>query len=151
MCRVGGDMGRTRWIWFFGSVATLGFSGYLIAQQDQLPVEHPDCTFFGPERERFVSDAMERLGGRSKTRRLSTLTDQVMRAMAVIPGGSQTYTYDRAHTAGSLDSYIFADFKKHGITPAPASTDWEFVRRVTLDLTGRIPTPDRALSFVADG
>ncbi|HEY2013272.1 MAG TPA: DUF1553 domain-containing protein, partial [Bryobacteraceae bacterium] len=29
-------------------------------------------------------------------------------------------------------------------------TDWEFIRRVTLDLTGRIPAPDRVLSFVAD-
>ena len=34
--------------------------------------------------------------------------------------------------------------------PAPKTTDWEFIRRVTLDLTGRIPTPDRVLSFVAD-
>src|SRR4051812_3529639 len=144
-------MARPRWIWFLTSVSALAFSGYLIAQQDQLPVEHPDCTFFGPQRERFVTDAMQRLGGRNKTRGLSGITDQVMRAMAVIPGGSQTYTYDQAHTAGSLDSYIFADFKKNGITPAPTTTDWEFVRRVTLDLTGRIPTPERVITFVADG
>ena len=30
------------------------------------------------------------------------------------------------------------------------TTDWEFIRRVTLDLTGRIPDPARVLSFVAD-
>ena len=71
--------------------------------------------------------------------------------MAVVPGGSQTYTFDQAHAAGTLDSYILADFQKNGITPAPKTTDWEFIRRVTLDLTGRIPTPDRVLAFVADG
>ncbi len=51
---------------------------------------------------------------------------------------------------GPIDSYIFADFQAKGITPAAKTTDWEFIRRVTLDLTGRIPTPDRVLSFVAD-
>ena len=56
------------------------------------------------------------LGARPRTRGLSSLTDQVMRAMAVVPGGSQTYTYDQDHATGSLDSYIFGDFKKNGIT-----------------------------------
>jgi hypothetical protein len=143
-------MARHRSIWLLTSLSAFALCGYLVAQQDQLTVEHPDCTFFGPQRERFVTEALERLGGRSKTRRLSSVTDQVVRAMAVIPGGSETYTYGREHAAGSLDSYIFADLKKHGITPAPATTDWEFVRRVTLDLTGRIPTPDRVVTFVAD-
>ena len=45
---------------------------------------------------------------------------------------------------------VFADFQAHCITPAPRTTDWEFIRRVTLDLTGRIPTSDRVLTFVAD-
>src|SRR5581483_6330477 len=92
----------------------------------------------------------EKLGGHARTRTLSTTTENVARALAVIPGGSQTYTFDKAHTTGTLDSYIWADFQKHGITPAPRTTDWEFVRRVTLDLTGRIPSPDKVLTFVAD-
>ena len=36
------------------------------------------------------------------------------------------------------------------VAPAPATTDYEFIRRVTLDLTGRIPTPAKVLNFVAD-
>ena len=40
--------------------------------------------------------------------------------------------------------------RRNGITPGAQHHDWEFVRRVTLDLTGRIPTPDRVLTFVAD-
>ena len=70
--------------------------------------------------------------------------------LGYVPGGSRTYTFDQQHAAGSIDSYIFADFQKNSITPAPRTTDWEFIRRVTLDLTGRIPTPDRVLTFVAD-
>ena len=37
-----------------------------------------------------------------------------------------------------------------GVQPADLTTDWEFIRRVTLDLTGRIPTSARVLAFVAD-
>lgn len=137
-------MARYFKVWVFSAFAVFAFA------QDQLPVEHPECTFFGPQRERYVTDALERLGHRQRTRALSTTTENVARSLAVIPGGSQTYTFDQQHKTGTLDSYIWADFQKNGITPAPKTTDWEFVRRVTLDLTGRIPTPDRVLSFVAD-
>ena len=61
--------------------------------------------------------------------------------MGFVPGGSRTYNFDQSHAAGSIDSYIFADFQANGITPAPKTTDWEFIRRITLDLTGRIPDP----------
>src|SRR3954469_10826789 len=157
-------MGRPRHFWIFTAASALAFTGYLIAQDD-LPLtrrareqaaaaasaEHADCTYFGSQRERFVTDALQRFGGARKTRALSATTEAVMRAMAVVPGGTQTYTFDKAHEAGSIDSYIWADFQKHGITPAPKTTDWEFVRRATLDLTGRIPKADRAAAFVADG
>ena len=83
-------------------------------------------------------------------RRLSATTDAVGKMLGFVPGGSRTYNFDQAHAAGSIDSYIFADFQANGITPAPKTTDWEFVRRITLDLTGRIPTADRVLTFVAD-
>src|SRR5262249_19901541 len=101
----------------------------------------------------FVTDALDALrGGARFTPKLSGLTGQVTRMLATAPapGGSRTYTFDQTHPAGSIDSFIEADFKKHSITPAPRTTDWEFIRRVTLDLTGRIPTPDRVLAFVAD-
>ena len=85
--------------------------------------------------------------GMPPVRRLSATTDAVGKMLGFVPGGSRTYNFDQAHAAGSIDSYIFADFQANGITPAPKTTDWEFVRRITLDLTGRIPTPDRVLSL----
>jgi hypothetical protein len=156
-------MARPRLLWISTAVLALAFTGYLIGQ-DNAPLprgaqergsaadatEHADCTFFGPQRERFVTDALIRAGGGRRRRALSDITDGVIRAMAVVPGGTQTYTYDKAHEAGSIDSYIWADFQKQGITPAPKTTDWEFIRRVSLDITGRLPKPDRVIAFVAD-
>ena len=37
-----------------------------------------------------------------------------------------------------------------GITPAESTNDYEFIRRVTIDLTGQIPTPAQVLQFVND-
>ncbi len=40
----------------------------------------------------------------------------------------------------AVDHYIAAKLKESGIAPAPQVPDWNFIRRVTLDLAGRIPT-----------
>jgi hypothetical protein len=111
----------------------LASSALLTAQ-----VAHPECTFFGPQR------------SRTKSRTLSARTVEVSRRLAT---KAQTHAAHRPagdYPAGSIDAYIFADLEANNIAPAPATTDWEFIRRVTLDLTGRIPTSDRVLSFVAD-
>src|SRR5262249_51969234 len=51
---------------------------------------------------------------------------------------------------GTIDKYIFDAIKAAGVTPAPKTTDFEFIRRATLDLTGRVPTPLRVQQFIAD-
>jgi len=143
-------MRRSRWV-IGGTIGLLGFSGIVLlrAAQDQLPVEHPECTFFGPQRDHFLAGAMRQKGARSSGSWRSSLTEQVTRLRAqFVPGGSSTNTYDQRNGSGSIDSYIWADFAAHNITPAPMTTDWEFARRVTLDLTGRIPDPNALLQFV---
>ena len=47
-----------------------------------------------------------------------------------------------------IDQYILADLQANNVTPADKTNDWEFIRRVTLDLTGRIPTTSRVVAFV---
>jgi hypothetical protein len=55
------------------------------------------------------------------------------------------------HGEGNLiDRHLFASMAKDGIPHAARSTDYEFCRRVHLDLTGRIPTPERLAAFVND-
>lgn len=49
-----------------------------------------------------------------------------------------------------VDAHVFAKLARDGIAAAPLSTDAEFLRRVTLDLTGALPTAAEAQSFLAD-
>ncbi len=48
-----------------------------------------------------------------------------------------------------VDDLIHAAWKSAGVTPAPAADDGEWLRRVTLDLVGRIPTPAESSAFAA--
>ena len=50
-----------------------------------------------------------------------------------------------------LDRHINAVLKKKGIQPSDLSEDTEFLRRVHLDLTGKIPTSEEVLNFLKDG
>jgi Protein of unknown function (DUF1549)/Protein of unknown function (DUF1553) len=49
-----------------------------------------------------------------------------------------------------IDRHLFGAMAKDRIPHAPATNDFEFCRRVHLDLTGRIPTPARLTAFIAD-
>ena len=49
-----------------------------------------------------------------------------------------------------IDAFIGAKLKKDGIAPTAIAGDEEFLRRVTLDLTGAIPTSTQVTAFVAD-
>ena len=50
-----------------------------------------------------------------------------------------------------LDRHINAVLKRGGIQPSEMSKDAEFLRRVHLDMTGKIPTPEEVLDFLKDG
>lgn len=49
-----------------------------------------------------------------------------------------------------IDEEIFSRLQSEGVPAAPLSSDEEFLRRVSLDLTGRIPSADEIRAFVAD-
>lgn len=50
-----------------------------------------------------------------------------------------------------IDEHILGRLEADGVAPAALSTDEEFLRRVTLDLTGRTPAPAAIRAFLADG
>ncbi|MCB1091082.1 MAG: DUF1553 domain-containing protein [Verrucomicrobiae bacterium] len=49
-----------------------------------------------------------------------------------------------------IDRYSYERFKKLGILPSELCSDSEFIRRVTLDVIGRLPSPERVTAFLAD-
>ncbi|HEX5855011.1 MAG TPA: DUF1549 domain-containing protein [Thermoanaerobaculia bacterium] len=55
----------------------------------------------------------------------------------------------RVH-ANYVDDEIFGSMDSARVKPAPPSSDAEFLRRVTLDLTGRIPDASAVTAFLAD-
>src|SRR5436190_17793389 len=49
-----------------------------------------------------------------------------------------------------IDTGIFKKMSADGVDVAPLTTDSEFVRRIYVDLTGRIPTYEQADAFLND-
>ena len=58
--------------------------------------------------------------------------------------------YPAVESPTKIDELIVAKLKKLGIVPAELCTDEEFLRRVSLDLTGTLPLPEEVRAFVHD-
>ena len=58
---------------------------------------------------------------------------------------------DRVRTeAAAIDSLLESRWRELGIEPSPPLDDAQFVRRIHLELAGRIPTYDETTAFLAD-
>lgn len=55
-----------------------------------------------------------------------------------------------AQAAARIDMLVDAGLAKAGQKPNPLASDEQFVRRVYLDIAGRIPTREEALEFITD-
>ncbi len=53
-------------------------------------------------------------------------------------------------TPTKIDELVVQKLSKAGIIPADVCTDAEFLRRVSLDVTGTLPTPKEITTFLAD-
>ena len=152
----------------FGAVAvmaTLGapwaFANEDLDHEDESWVEHVECTFVGAAREDFLTVG---LGAQLMAmQRQAELTAAVTAAM---PGASADRRSPRRSRSGSMaalevddgpiqgdsiDDFVFKQLERKGIAPAAQSSDLEFLRRVSLDLTGRIPTTEEVLAYMQDG
>jgi hypothetical protein len=72
------------------------------------------------------------------------ITDRVAAALPPAAAGP------RLTPRNFIDEQIFGKMQREGVPHAPLATDQEFLRRVMLDLTGRIPTPSEVREFLAD-
>ncbi|MCY4187580.1 MAG: DUF1549 domain-containing protein [Bryobacterales bacterium] len=70
------------------------------------------------------------------------------RAAALRPSAAAAREVERRNF---IDEAIFAKIERDGVPRAGLAPDGEFLRRVHLDLIGRIPTLEEVLAFEADG
>src|SRR5262245_38348670 len=52
--------------------------------------------------------------------------------------------------ANPVDAYFKTSWTEAGVSPAAPAGDAELLRRLTLDLWGRLPAPEEIRAFVAD-
>lgn len=129
----------------FASVLAVGLVAVFLGAQDQDPValeNHSDCSFFGQDHEKYSAEARDRFRRGRLTEEFNRLSPQ-----ALIPNGTRTKQLQDQASDSPIDTAIFAELQNRGIAPAEKTNDYEFARRVTLDLTGRVPTYDALLQF----
>jgi hypothetical protein len=68
---------------------------------------------------------------------------------ATVPLGVKIPDYQFPHRT-VVDQHTHAKWKELGIVPSELCSDEHFIRRVTLDLTGTLPTPTEVRTFLAD-
>jgi len=68
----------------------------------------------------------------------------------LVPKPSAAPSTEAALSSAMIDAGIEAVAKELGVKNRPASSDAEFLRRVSLDLIGNTPSPDQILSFLAN-
>ncbi len=59
-------------------------------------------------------------------------------------------SYPRVPTPTKIDELVVAKLAKLGIVPSELCSDAEFLRRVRLDMTGTLPTPQEVREFLSD-
>ncbi|MBY0503516.1 MAG: DUF1549 and DUF1553 domain-containing protein [Bryobacteraceae bacterium] len=148
-----------RWLAGCGMALLCGGSWvYLGAQEPQVvtddePVinaDHSQCTLFGSDRDHFYEESVNRMA--RKQYRFGKATVAAVSHMsqayaAALPDPKGAAIFDRIDQLGFIDQFLFKAMQKDGVEPANRSNDYEFIRRVTFDLTGRPPKYDRVVAF----
>jgi Protein of unknown function (DUF1549)/Protein of unknown function (DUF1553) len=131
-------------------IAFVALSGLVVIGQEvnqaasgELGVNHSECLLFTPAGGEFRMQLRDRYSA-------STRTQQVTAQLAKAAGRirtSRAVSEDVTYT-NTIDREIFGALKAAEVAPAARTTDLEFIRRVTLDLTGRVPKAARVTEFV---
>jgi hypothetical protein len=97
-----------------------------------------DCTYIARPDDFLARETRDRREILDRIRKLN----RVAMAAPVAP--------DKILRRNFIDEEIFGKLLKANAPSAPLSTDEEFLRRISLDLTGRLPDPDDIRAFLSD-
>jgi hypothetical protein len=82
---------------------------------------------------------------------LAHYAGQIGYTIALVPREpAQDGAFPEERPADVVDQMILDKLRLLNIVPSPLAGDTEFLRRVTLDVTGQLPTPDEVRQFQAD-
>jgi hypothetical protein len=128
-------------------LATVGMGALAFPPESQHPSSRPlsdtlpqaiECRFYRGHEHLYVANPTR------LWREIGWRTVRVTAALAA------TAASETPPVKNIIDEYIFAKIRERGAPVARLTTDEEFLRRVSLDLTGRIPSADQVRKFVAD-
>ena len=140
-------MKRMRWA--LALLFTLALSGQVPSAEggqeaeELLSVEHAECSYFGAKEIRLRAD-------QSHAARIGRLSQETMRVAALLSSAGGPGRAATGDSSNLVDRNIFGVLRQRGIEPARRANDYEFFRRINLDLTGRLPTVPKLNAFVAD-
>ena len=69
---------------------------------------------------------------------------------AALIKANDNYTWKGPSSKNEIDHYVFSKLKLFNQNPSAVSDDLTFLRRVSLDVTGSLPSSDTARSFLSD-
>ena len=70
--------------------------------------------------------------------------------LLIIIATTHAHAENMSNASARIDEIITVDLKKYELQPNPPASDTQFVRRVYLDVNGRIPTSGELQRFFGD-
>ncbi len=131
----------------FSTLASLGASLALLAFAQDLaelpPASGQNCTYIVAPDETLNREANARRDAYERTVAFS-------RSLGKSRSAGRTVTPAEMPVRSFIDEEIFRRLEAEGVASAAICTDEEFIRRVTLDLTGRIPSASDIRTFTSN-